>query len=154
MTKTKFTKLELNQKYESRNGEIWEVIEKTTNLQYPFVAEKMDGDGHICTFTPHGEVYINSINDDDLIYKLEPTQMTTIDIRTKQEPTTIIFSDPFNKDDTSISYKLTKSCNHKNHVLINDNTDYVLIESKEHAENLKKALDNYRLRTGTPSSTP
>ena len=143
MTKTKFTELEVGSKYESRDGQIWEVIEKTPNPHYPFRAKRLDRE---CfeNFTPHGEVYTDEINDDDLIYKVEP-QMTTvdisIDIRTKKELTSIIFSDPIDEDGDSIAYKLTKSCNHKNHVLINDNTDYILIESKEHAENLKKALD-------------
>lgn len=142
MTKTNFTVLEVGSKYESRDGQIWEVIEKNPNPHYPFRAKRLD---HECfeNFTPHGEVYIDVIDDYDLIYKVEP-QMTTvdisIDIRTKKELTSIIFSDPIDEDGYSIAYKLTKSCM-DNHVLINDRKDYILIESKEHAENLKKALD-------------
>lgn len=142
MTKTKFHTLEVGSQYESRDGQIWEVFEKIPNSHYPFRAKTLD---HECIedFTPLGEVYINQIDNHDLICKVEPKMTTvdiSIDIRTQQESTSIIFSDPLDEYGDSIAYKLTKSCM-DNHVLINDRKDYVLIESKEHAENLKKALD-------------
>jgi hypothetical protein len=67
--------------------------------------------------------------------------MSTIDIR--KEAAVDIFAITFEEENvssTQVAYKLERYCGALNGVKIHDGNEYVVVHSKEHAENLRKAL--------------
>lgn len=69
--------------------------------------------------------------------------MAVFDVRKSSAETIskVVFSENSGKSGLDISYCITKALGHTGYIKIWDGSEFVLVESAEHARNLKKALD-------------